>query len=324
MSLDATPELDQQASSAQPPVADPPAAQEQAGKPVEKVADSGSIFDGIEEAPIKDAADKPAVEPRWPDNWKELAAGGDDKLAKIVGRYQSPQGMAKALAHAQDLIRSGELKRTLPADAKPEDVAKWRKENGLPEKPDGYEVPKIAGVELSPDDPALTSFREVAHGANLSTEQFQKAMEWYGESLRTAQAERFEADKAAKIAVEDELRAELGGEYRSTMTLTGRFLDAEFGELKGDVLNARLPDGRKLGNVPEVIKHFAKMAAEADGGIGLIRGDATSAKDIDSRLAELQSMANSPDPEKTALYWSEKIQSEERDLLSRREKLNGR
>jgi len=310
------------------PVVDSTPAVETVAPPAAKPVDAGSIFDGLDDTPVaavtEGAAEKPAVEPRWPDNWKELAAGGDDKLSKIVGRYQSPAGMAKALAHAQDLIRSGELKRTLPTDAKPEDVAKWRKENGLPEKPEGYEIPKVSGIDIAADDPALASFREIAHGANLSPEQFSKAVEWYGESLRAAQEQRYEADKTAKAATEDELRAEFGGEYRSTMTLTGRFLDAEFGELKGEVLNARLSDGRRLGNVPEIIKHFAKMAAEADGGIGLIRGDATSAKDIESRLAELQSMASSPDPDKSAQYWSEKIQTEERELLLRREKLNGR
>lgn len=319
MSLE--PMMEEPAPSATAPVAEQPEQAKPAAEVAPKPEDSGSIFDGLDSEP---PADKPTPEARWPENWREMMAGGDEDAAKLIARYQSPANAMKALVHAQKLIRSGELKRSLPKDAKPEDVAKWRKENGLPENPDAYEVPKIAGVEIQNDDPALVSFKQVAHAANLSADQFKAAAEWYGTTLREVQADQLARDTEAKAAAEDELRAEWGAEYRSTVMLTGRFLDAEFGELKGDILNARLPDGRRLGNVPELIKGFARMAAEADGGIGLVRGDATTVKDVDARLRELQDMMNSTDPVQKARYWSDTVQAEERELIARREKLNGR
>lgn len=280
-----------------------------------------SIFDGLDqpegEAPARTA-------PNWPENWRDLAAGGDEKLAKVIARYQSPAGLAKALANAQDMIRSGELKRGLPKDASPEDVAKWRKENGLPEKPDAYEIPKVPGIEIEANHPAMQSFKEAAFKANMSPEQFQMAAGWYAETLRSVQEERAAQDKAARIETEEALRAEWGTEYRPNMMLADRFLNSELGEMKAQFLAARLPDGRSLGNDPAVIKFLAKMALEADGGVGLIRGDANTAKDIDGRLSELTAMMNSPDPAKRAAYWSEKIQSEERELIARKEKLSAR
>lgn len=327
MSLEAANDIEKPVETNTPPAA--ATAQEQANPAPEaaaKAVDGGSIFDGIDDVADEATAEgeKPAVEPRWPDNWKELAAGGDEKLSKIIARYQSPQGLAKALASAQDMIRSGELRRGIPKDGKPEDVAKWRKENGIPESPDGYEVPKVSGIDIPTDDPALESFKAAAHSANLSPDQFKAAAEWYATTLREVEADRVASDNKAKADIEDELRAEWGPEYRPTMTLAGRFLDAELGDLKPAILSARLPDGRKLGNVPEAVKFFAKMAAEADGGIGLVRGDATSVKDVETRLGELKSMLNSPDPSVKARYWSDTIQAEERELIARREKMNGR
>jgi hypothetical protein len=308
-----------------------PVAKQEPDAPVAGVqkpsAESASIFDGMDDQaakpPVDAPAEKPVVEARWPENWKELASGGDDKLSRIIARYQSPQGLAKALANAQDMIRSGELRRGLPQDAKPEDVAKWRKENGIPEKPEGYEVPKVPGIEIATDDPALNSFKAAAHGANLSPEQFKAATEWYATTLRDVEASRAATDTKAKADAEDELRAEWGPEYRPTLTLAERYLDAELGEFKGVLLNARLPDGRMLKHAPEVVKLFAKAAAEADGGIGLVRGDATSAKDVDSRLNELKSMMTSPDRATKERYWSEAIQAEERDLIARRDRMKG-
>lgn len=254
-------------------------------------------------------------------SWRSFVnAEKDPDLAKFVNRFQSPESLAKAAFNARKMISTGELKRQLSADATPEQVAAWRKEQGLPEKPDGYEPAKITGHEFTDaDKPALDAFRAVAHQANMTPAAFEAATKWYAETQMAAAEARAQADKEVRADTEETLRAEWGAEFRPTMEMTNRFLDMQLGEAKGAFLAARMPDGTMLGSNPAVVKMLAQLAREADGGVGLMRGDGASAKSDEARLQEIQQWRTGgiDDQRKAA---SPAVLQEEREIIERQQR----
>lgn len=107
-------------------------------------------------APVDPPADPVAGD--WPEDWRSKAAGGDEKLMKFLERYNSPKAVVGALVDARKLISQG-VNRPPKADATPEEVAAWRAENGIPEKPDGYEVSLPDGFVIGEaDKPVVDSF----------------------------------------------------------------------------------------------------------------------------------------------------------------------
>ena len=86
----------------------------------------------------------------WGDDWREKLAGGDEKKLARYSKYASPQALADALVNAQTLISKGEHKKALPVDATPEAMAEWRKNNGIPDKPENYKID--VGAKINPRD----------------------------------------------------------------------------------------------------------------------------------------------------------------------------
>ena len=89
--------------------------------------DKGAAATFTKQAQVGDAGNTEAA---WPQDWRDQLAGGDEKLVKRAQRYASPRDVWNALVAAQNRISSGELKSVLPKDAKPEEIAAWRTEQG--------------------------------------------------------------------------------------------------------------------------------------------------------------------------------------------------
>lgn len=181
---------------------------------------------------------------KLPDDWRELAANGDDDTLKLLKRFGTVGALAKALKDSQDMIRSGKLKRDMPDPKDEKAMAEWRKAEGIPDDPTGYKLPDTVVKRIGDDDkPLLSNFTEFAHakGANQKS-VVEIATEWYAE-LKEAQAtKQLELDATATEAAEDALRSEWAqGEYRANLTLGHRFMEQIPGVGK-DWMEARLPD----------------------------------------------------------------------------------
>lgn len=219
-------------ASAEPPVTDPPPGDPPAGEPP--------------------AGDPPSA---LPDNWRELAAGEDEGTLKLLKRYGSLTGVAKALQEAQAVIRSGKIKRDMP-DAKDEKaMAEWRKEQGIPDAPEGYKLPETITKRLVDEDkPVLASFTEFAHGKHAPPAFVEMATEWYVNMQETAEEARRVADGQASEQAEDALRdAWSRDEFKGNMTLAKRFMESAAG-IGASWTEARLPDGRRIGDIPEFVQ----------------------------------------------------------------------
>lgn len=283
-------------------------------------AAAGTVLDATDDG-------KAAATPsRWPEDWREQLAGDNKAFLNTLKRYSSPQTYAAAGFEAQQKIRSGELKKPLSAEATPEELATYRKEHGIPEAPDGYEIKLSEGmVPGEADKPILDAFKGFAHGKNWTPAQLNEVVDWYYQQQDAQSAQRFEIDKGIKINTEEELRQEWGNaEFRANINAISNFLDGAPEGVKASLMHARAPDGTLLGNNANVLRWLADLSREAMPGAGLVpAGTSNPAAAIGGEIEQIERMMR--DPEQSDKYWrDEKMQARYRELLGAREKAGQR
>lgn len=228
-----------------------------------------------------------APPPDFPADWRDKMAGGDKDLRKALDRYQSPADVAKANLDAQKRIRSGKATEDVPMPdpvKNPEEAKAWRAERGIPDDPSGYKIPEDVTSRLLPEDkPILQSFTEFAHKKNLPPAAVAAAAEWYTELQEQMTGQQVERDKVSARETEDALRKEWGNDYKAFSNAAAKFA----GEITPGVpwFSARLDDGRRLGDIPEVVKALADLSLLKYGDVSFVGGEAI--KTAESRYTEL-------------------------------------
>src|SRR5690606_11096008 len=136
----------------------------------------------------------------WPTDWREQLANGDEKLLSVLKRYTSPKSWSDAAFALRQKMSSGELKRAAPGkDAKPEEIAAWRKEMGIPESPDKYDLTLEGGLVIGDEDkPYISKFTERMHGKNASNEVVKEAVSAYYEIVEEQKQQRLDLDNQQK------------------------------------------------------------------------------------------------------------------------------
>lgn len=284
---------------------------------------SPSVLDATDDAAAK------APPPTWPDNWRARLAGEDAKELKRLERLGSPQDVWKAYRALEAKVSSGQLKQAKLADDATEDqVAAFRKENGVPEKPDGYlDAAKDIVDKLPPDaQEGAKVLADRMHKINASPAVVKEALAVYAERQQEALQKLGERDNAARKETEDALRAEWGGDFRRNINAVNGYLDTQLDpDTKAALLNARGGDGNALFNNPKVVSFLLNAALEANPAGTVVPGAGASAgKSIDERIADINSMMGNRNSD----YWkspkSESIQAEYRQLLVAKEKLQSK
>src|SRR6266404_2104416 len=148
----------------------------------------------------------------WPDNWQARLAGDDEKALKQLGRYASPEDIWKKARSLEQRLSSGEFKAVLPKDPKPEELSAWRKDNGIPDAPEKYDLKGLAIPDSDKD--IVTSFLKAAHGANFTPEQTKLAVGNYYEMQKQQTEARAAKDDEQRHAALDALNSEWGGSFR--------------------------------------------------------------------------------------------------------------
>lgn len=214
-----------------------------------------------------DVADKPMAAPAdWPEDWRIKLAGEDKSYLKTLDRFNSPTDLAKAYRDAQKRLSAGNLKAVLPDNPTDEELKAWRAENGVPESPKGYDLELGNGfVWGDADQPMLDSFTEYALQANLPNSAVKQVLGWYASMQEQQAAQREDADARFHQEAQDSLYREWGNEYRKNINAIANTLDTHAPEeVKTDLLMARLPNGRLLGDDPRMVKMLASIAREAN------------------------------------------------------------
>lgn len=271
--------------------------------------------------------EKVAVAPAdWPDDWRSKLAGEDKAYLKTLERFASPADVAKAYRELQTKISSGQLKSGLKPDATPEEVAAWRKENGLPAAPEEYRPNLPNGmVPGEADKPLIEGFQKTAHELGMTADQFNKTLGWYYGMMDEVQSQNFERDKTFRSTAEDQLRAEWGPAYRTEVKAVANFMEANAPAGLADVLfNSRTPDGNLIGDHPEVLRWLNSLARTFNPMASLVpAGTADPMKAGEARIAEIEQIMRSP--EANEKYWrNPAVQEEYGKLLEARETTRGR
>lgn len=209
-----------------------------------------------------------------PDDWRDIAAGGDEDTLKLLKRYGSISGVAKALKEAQKAIRSGKGTPEMPDPTDEKAMKEWRKAAGVPDDPTGYTLPDDVTKRLTDDDkPILSSFTEFAHKNNARPDVVELGAKWYVEMEEAAAADRLEKDKLASSDAEDTLRKDWAhGEYKSNTTVAKRWI-SEIPGLGDTFTEVRALDGRRLGDIPEFVAWAAEQGLSKYGDLAFSNSD---------------------------------------------------
>tara|TARA_R110000868_G_scaffold142759_8_gene360220 strand:- start:625 stop:1608 length:984 start_codon:yes stop_codon:yes gene_type:complete len=253
-------------------------------------------------------------------NWRQALAGEDADALKTLERMQHPKDVFKSYSELRTKLSKGELKSSSPFPEKGTDEQKaaWRAEQGIPTKPEEYQVKAPQGVVFGEDDkPYIDGFLKHAHSKNMTPAAVNDAISWWGEERARRQEAAAEATTDAKKATDDALHAEWGPEYRPTMNRIDNLLGAT-------VADETLRQGIKqsVATNPEFAKFMATVAFQLNPTSTLTPGDAgASVGSIEDGLKKIEGVMRS---NRSAYNKDEKMQADYRNLLTGYQRLSGK
>lgn len=313
-------------SSAAPATPAPAAPAAAPDAPAGNAAATPSLASGTPTAPVA----TPTTPADWPSDWREKLAGEDKAFLNQLKRYASPNDVGKWLRTTQLKISAGELKeiKEAPKDATPEQLAAWRKEQGLPEQSTGYvkDLKLPDGMVLGEaDKPLIESFAARALDKGVPQETFNALVGWWYETQDQLMAQRQEAEQDHRISAEQSLIQKWGADFKPNMQALKVFWTDQPSEVQATILGARTADGRVIGDIPEVTEFFANLSRELNPAATLLPVGITDApKAISARKAEIEDMMYVDGKPNPGYFGNEQVQKEYRDLIDAEQRFQSR
>lgn len=273
----------------------------------------GSVYGNHQKAIETALATHTEKAPVFKETWRQHIAGDDKDALKTLERFTDPGAMFKSYNELRTKLSKGELKAHTPFPDKgtPEEQTAWRKDQGIPEKPDGYDLNLGDGLVIGDEDkPWVDMFLAKAHAAHLPPAAVKTTLASFFGEIREKQNEAIALhEKETMKKTEDALRETLGAEYRPTMNAIQSFLDAKVSA--NSTLKTRIMKSIQM--EPEFAMLFAGITRELDPFSTISGGGGGGAKGIIDEWKAIQKMRT----EKRADYnKDEKTQARERELIS--------
>jgi hypothetical protein len=231
----------------------------------------------------------------------EAAKGGAGDAAKWREAFTDPEAR-KFAENSPDINhfagRALDMRRQLSTaiippgkDAKPEEVAAYRKKLGVPDKAEDYLFEDDKDYVPTEVDKAMRGrMAKVFHERNVPAETA-KAL--------SAEFKAMTADTAAAIKQADEnyakesdaaLRSKWGADYEANKTFAGRAAKELFGEAYETVKGMTDKGDRFIFDNPVMMEAFAKLGREmGESRLGSVLSDTDKAS-IDDRITELRKL----------------------------------
>jgi len=231
----------------------------------------------------------PAPQGSWKDSISE-----DFRNDPSIEKFTEIDALAKSYINATKMI--GQDKVIIPNNNSTED--QWNEvyeKLGRPESADKYSF-DINSESVAIDENAVKSFAEQSHKLGLNNKQAQGILEFYKNNMEgTAQQSRIDTE-TAQTQSEHQLRQEWGRDFEGKVKQAGALAKAN---INPDVLDMQLQDGTRIGDHPEIIKGFAKIAGmmSEDKILSTESENVNTSKDIESEIAALSGDRNGP-------YWN--------------------
>ena len=169
-----------------------------------------------------------------------------------LGPIKDVENLARSYVNAQILIGADKL--PMPVNPTAEDLDNIYSRLGRPESADGYEI-AVDGNIVTED--VAKSYADVAHNLRLTPDQANGVLEYYRAMVQESGQLSEAAETQQRASTETALRKEWGDEFDVRIEDAGK-IAKQFGS--GELLEMRLDDGTKVGNHPDFIRAFAKMA----------------------------------------------------------------
>jgi hypothetical protein len=260
------------------------------------------------------------VSGKWPEKWREELAGGEEKEAERLKRFQAPGDIYKSYRALEQKISSGELKPNAPFPEKGTDAEKnaWRQAQGIPESPEKYEVKLPDGLVIGEaDKPFVEAFLKDAHAAHMPPAAANAAITSYFKMQEQRIAQAKEGWDETLKSTEDALRNEWGQDYRKNIG----HLEAHLADSIGDEgLRTKVLNGIK--SDPGFAKYMMAMVLQVDPVGTVVTGDGqTQLQAITDEVAGLKKLMGDQNSE----YWkgpkAAANQARYRELVAAQDKL---
>jgi len=231
----------------------------------------------------------PATPPSWKDSISE-----DFRNDPSIEKFTEIDALAKSYINATKMI--GQDKLVIPTNNSTED--QWNEvyeKLGRPESADKYTL-DINSEVVSMDEGAVKSFAEQSHKLGLNNKQAQGILEFYKNNMEgTAQQSKIDTE-TAQTQAEQQLRQEWGRDFEGKVKQAGALAKAN---INPEVLDMQLQDGTRIGDHPEIIKGFAKIAGmmSEDKILSSESENTNTSKDIESEISAISNDKNGP-------YWN--------------------
>jgi len=226
-------------------------------------------------------------------SWKD-SISEEYRADPSIEKFTEIDALAKSYINATKMI--GQDKIVIPTknssqEAWDEAYAKL----GRPESAEKYALDVKSDV-VPFDETAIKSFAEQSHKLGLNNKQAQGILEFYKNNMEgSAQQAKIDTETAQSQA-EQQLRQEWGRDFEGKVKQAGALAKAN---INPEVLDMTLSNGTRLGDHPEIIKGFAKIAnmMSEDKIVATESENVNTVSDIESEISAITNDTDGP-------YWN--------------------
>ena len=206
-------------------------------------------------APVTDPP--PVTDPAPITGWREgldAEIQGHPALADIA----DVPALARSFIATKEMV--GHKGIILPKEGDAVDIARFRKEIGVPETAEDYDLGDFTPPEGLPwDDSFQTAMLGKLHALGIPNTQIRQLFDDYAEVTHEQYSAMVRTQESGHEEGMKALRTELGAAYDSSIALSQRAFKAAAGENFNAVAGITLADGTQLGDNPAFIKTFINI-----------------------------------------------------------------
>jgi hypothetical protein len=211
-----------------------------------------------------------------------------------IEKFTEIDALAKSYINATRMI--GQDKVAVPNKNSTDD--QWNEvyaKLGRPETPDKYSL-NVESDVVNMDENAIKNFAEQSHKLGLNNKQAEGILDFYKNNMEGSLQQAKIDTETAQAQSEQQLRSEWGRDFDSKVQQAGALAKAN---INPEVLDMQLQDGTRVGDHPEIIKGFAKIASmmSEDKMVATESESVNSVTDIESEISAITNDTDGP-------YWN--------------------